>query len=64
MSLLALVKNYSSNGELELAGADKHVCMTAAVMQQVHDDEIVCEPGINLHRSGVADDDEVVLIAS
>ena len=64
MSLLAPVRNYGGGRELELAGADEHACTTAAVMQQARDDEIACELGVNLHRSGVADDEEVVLIAS
>jgi len=64
VGLLAPVKNYGGGGELELAGADEHVCTTAAVMQQARDDEIACELGVNLHRSGVADDEELVLIAS
>ena len=47
-----------------LALTNMFACMTAAVMQQARDDEIACELGVNLHRSGVADDEEVVLIAS
>ena len=50
MSLLAPVRNYGGGRELELAGADEHVCTTAAVMQQARDDEIACELGVNLHR--------------
>ena len=57
VSLLVLVRIYGGSGTLELAGADEHVCTTAAVMQQVHDNEIARELGVNLHRSGVADDD-------
>ena len=62
--MLAPVRNYGGGRELELAGADEHVCTTAAVMQQARDDEIACELGVNLHRSRVADDEEVVLITS
>ena len=50
VSLLAPVRNYGGGRELELAGADEHVCTTAAVMQQARDDEIACELGVNLHR--------------
>ena len=64
VSLLALVRNYGGGHELELAGTDEHVCTTAAVMQQAHDNEIMCELSVNLHRSRVADNEEVVLIAS
>ena len=64
MSLLVLVRNYGGGGKLELAGTNEHVCTTAAVMQQAHDDKIACELSVNLHRSGVADDEEVVLITS
>ena len=49
VSLLALVRNYGGGHELELAGTDEHVCTTAAVMQQAHDDEIACELSVNLH---------------
>ena len=62
--MLAPVRNNGGGGVRELIGADENVCKTAAVMQQARDDKITHELGVNLHRSGVADDEEAVLITS